>query len=210
MLRFNGEFQTLKGILSIALAANGVAACSAPTSTWKEEVVLHDGRKLLVERSQTYGGRSEPGQSGPIREHRMRFMPPETNRSIEWESEYDKELGRTNFIPLALHVVNHTPYVVAYPNLCLSYRKWGRPNPPYVIFEYKNGVWKRIPLRDLPEQVTTVNLVLSTQRVQAEEMSRAGVVTADRMQDSNMGAPPELTRIVRTPLSSARIYEICP
>ena len=30
--------------------------------SWKEDVLLHDGKKLIVERSQTYGGRHEIGQ----------------------------------------------------------------------------------------------------------------------------------------------------
>lgn len=106
--------------------------------SWKEEVLLHDGQKMIVERSQSYGGRSEPGQSGPIKEHTIRFMLPGASQAISWTSEFGEDLGRTNFNLLAVHVLNGTPYVVAEPNLCLSYNKWGRPNPPYVFFKYSN------------------------------------------------------------------------
>ena len=41
--------------------------------SWKEEVRLHDGSKIVVERSQSYGGRHEIGQSSPIKEQSITF-----------------------------------------------------------------------------------------------------------------------------------------
>jgi len=104
--------------------------------SWKEEVLLHDGQKIIVKRSQTYGGRVEPGQGGTVKEHTISFEMPKSGRSLTWKSEYGQGLGRTNFNALALHIQGDTPYLVVEPNLCLSYNKWGRPNPPYVIFRY--------------------------------------------------------------------------
>lgn len=203
--------RVIRHCVAIALLASCVVACSASTSAWKEEVRLHDGRKMVVERSNTYRGRSEPGQSGPIGEHRMSFALPGSSQQITWVSEYDDKLGRMNFLPLALHVLGQTPYVVAYPNLCLSYFKWGKPNPPYVIFEYSTGSWKRIPVSELPVEFTTINLVMSIQQVQADEMGRAGLITADRMQDMNIDVyRPELRKLLRVPLSEASINELCP
>jgi hypothetical protein len=37
------------------------------SASWKEEVLLRDGRKIIMERSQSYGGHSEAEQS-PIKE----------------------------------------------------------------------------------------------------------------------------------------------
>jgi len=51
--------------------------------------------------------------------------------------------------------------VVAYPMGCQSYNKWGRPNPPYVVFKYQDKDWKRIPLQELPAEFNTPNLIFS-------------------------------------------------
>lgn len=148
---------TLWIALSACAQTGGVSA-----DAWKEEVLLHDGQKIIVERSQTYGGRREIGQGQPIRELRLSFTPPGASRPISWKSEYGEELGRTNFKLLALHILNGTPYLVTVPNLCLAYNKWGRPNPPYVIFKYSDANWNRIELRDLPAQFQKNNLMINT------------------------------------------------
>ena len=118
------------------------------SASWKEEVLLHDGGKIIVKRSQSYGGRGEIGQTPPIKEQDITFTLPGTNKSITWKSEYSEDVGRANFKLLALHVLNGTPYIVAIPNLCLSYNKWGRPNPPYVFFKFASNEWARIPLSE--------------------------------------------------------------
>ena len=110
------------------------------TEKWKEEVLLHDNSKIVVERSQTRGGRREIGQPPPVKEHVISFKMPGTSKSITWKSEYGEDIGRSNFNLLAVHILKGTPYIVASPNLCLSYNKWGRPNPPYVIFKYDGNI----------------------------------------------------------------------
>lgn len=153
--------------------------------SWKEEVLLHDGQKIIVERSQSYGGRSEPGQSGPIKEHTISFTLPGSNKTITWTSEYGEDLGRTNFNLLAVHVLNGTPYIVASPNLCLSYNKWGRPNPPYVVFKYEGNGWQRIPLEQFPAEFKTINVVLSIQKFQADQLSGIGLTSAEKIKELN-------------------------
>ena len=169
--------------------------------SWNEEVLLHDGQKIIVERSQRYGGRSEPGQSSPIKEHSVRFKLPGSAKAITWTSEYGEDLGRTNFNLLAVHALNGTPYIVASPNLCLSYNKWGRPNPPYVIFKYERDQWQRIALHTFPIEFKTVNVVLSIQRFQADELSTAGLTSAETIANANRRSEtPEFKRILRVPL----------
>ena len=50
--------------------------------SWKEEVLLHDGQKIVVERSQTYKGHSELRQPAPIGEHTIRFSLPGSSKTI--------------------------------------------------------------------------------------------------------------------------------
>lgn len=170
--------------------------------SWKEEVLLHDGQKIIVERSQTYGGRSEPGQfgPGPIKEHTIRFALTGTGQTITWVSEYGEDLGRTDFNLLAVHVLNGMPYVVAEPNLCLSYNKWGRPNPPYVFFKYDGNAWQRIPLEQFPVEFKTINVVHNTLGQDAKDLVSAGFVPAEKIKVMNRSSAPEYKNISREAL----------
>ena len=153
--------------------------------SWREEVLLHDGQKIIVQRAQSYGGRHEIGQSPPIKEHRISFSLPSSGKTITWTSEYGEDLGRTNFNLLAVHVTNGTPYIVASPNLCLSYNKWGRPNPPYVFFKHEENEWKRITLETFPAEFKNVNVVLSIRGRQVENLVKLGFVSIEKVSELN-------------------------
>lgn len=196
---------TLRTLGSVLALAFGVGACAAlpamGADTWKEEVLLHDGQKIIVERSQTYKGRSEPGQPAPIGEHTIRFSLPGSSKTITWTSEYGEDIGRTNFNLSALHVMNNTPYVVAEPNLCLSYNKWGRPNPPYVVFRHDGTAWQRIAFDALPSEFTTVNVVKRIRGIDVENLVKARQVSAEKVAALNAGLErPESKSILREPM----------
>lgn len=172
---------------------------------WKEEVLLHNRSKLVITRAQTYGGSHEIGQPPPIKEHTVTFTLPHTNKTITWTSDYGKELGRTNFQLLAVHVLNGTPYIVAEPNLCLSYNKWGRPNPPYVFFKYDGTVWQRIPLDAFPTEFTTINVALSTIGCKGADLVRQGVVSSEKIKELNRHTVnPDHKAILREPVKEER------
>lgn len=188
-------------ILGVSMSANAGLFGIGGTS-WKEEVLLYDGGKVVVERWQNYGGRHEIGQSPPIKEQTMTFVVPDTKERITWKSEYGEELGRTNFIPLALHTLNGMPYVVAIPYLCLSYNKWGRPNPPYVIFKHDKTEWQRISLQELPIEFKDVNLVVST-KGEEKALTAEAVVTASKVRKLNNDLRQlELRTILREPVKA--------
>jgi len=203
--------------MALMISTTLLGACMSTTAigagdSWKEEVLLHDGQKMMVERSQTYGGRSEPGQPPPAREVTIRFKPPGAPNSITWTSKYGDELGRTNFNLLALHIKQGTPYLVTEPNLCLSYNKWGRPNPPYVVFKHDAGTWQRIAVSELPAEFKTINMIVNNSRLYeiAESSKSAGYVTADAVMKINSSLrQPEFKTILREPLPKARIEAMC-
>ena len=153
--------------------------------SWEEEVLLHDGSKIIVERKLSYGGRHEIGHPPPIKEQTLSFTLPNTGKTIDWTSEYSEDVGRANFHLLALHVLNGTPYIVAEPNLCLSYNKWGRPNPPYVFFKYDGKEWQRIPLAALPAEFRTLNIAIDLARQDVDLMVREGLVKAETIKRRN-------------------------
>jgi hypothetical protein len=171
--------------------------------SWNEEVLLHDGSKIIVKRSQSYGGRREPGQNPPIKEHVLTFQLPGAGKSFKWVSEFSQDVGRANFQVLALHMLSDTPYIVALPNLCLAYNKWGRPNPPYVLFRYDSTGWQRISLKELPTVFTTTNVIINNGREEDIERAAAklGYVPADAVQSINRSLhEAELRSILREPV----------
>jgi len=121
-------------------------ACAS--TSWKEEAQLHDGSKIIVKRYVSRGGRHEIGQKPPYDEQRLAFVIPDTDEEVTWEDIYSADLGSANFLPMLVGIVNGTAYLVVSPMGCLSYNKWGRPNPPYVIFKYQHKEWSRISIQD--------------------------------------------------------------
>jgi hypothetical protein len=168
--------------------------------SWKEEVLLHDGQKLIVERSQSYGGRHEIGQPAPIKEQSITFTLPNTSKSITWKDESTEDIGHANFDLLALHVINNTPYIVTSPNLCISYNKWGRPTPPYIFFKYDGKSWQKIPLSEFPAEFKDINLVIDDVP-DRKELTDHGAVSAQSVKRLNSSlTQEEYKTITRTPI----------
>lgn len=207
--------QTTARLMALMISTTLLGACMSTTAigagdSWKEEVLLHDGQKINVERSQTYKGRSEPGQPAPIGEHTIRFTLPGNGKALTWTSEYGEDIGRTNFNLSALHVKDNVPYVVAEPNLCLAYNKWGRPNPPYVVYRHDGNAWQRIAFDALPTEFKTVNVVKRIRGIDVENLVKAGHVSAEQVAKLNAGLErPEAKAILREPMSTSREFTAC-
>jgi hypothetical protein len=163
--------------------------------SWQEEVLLHDGRKTTIERSQTYGGRGEIGQDVPVATHTVRFNIAD-GQTITWTSPFDGEIGPASLRLLAMHVKDGTAYVVAEPNLCLSYNKWGRPNPPYVIFRWQGDSWQRIGLEALPPEFNSMNVSHRIARMWAKDRNGT-TLTAAQIQAENATNQPQYRAILR-------------
>ena len=128
-------------------------ADATETFTWKEEVLLHDGKKIIVERSDTYDSSMshEIGQGPPLAEHKTTFMIPGTSKTVIWKSDYRRSSDTDSFHLLALDFLDGVSYVATRPAKCPTYDKWNRPNPPYVFFKYVDG-WRPISLSEFPEK----------------------------------------------------------
>lgn len=200
-----------QGLLAVALGLlSGVqvgATHGSAGDTWREEVLLQDGKPLIVTRSQSYGGRHEIGQSVPAKEHTIRFSLPNTTGEFVWTSDYGENLGRTNFNLLALHIKQGTPYLIVEPNLCLSYNQWGRPNPPYLVFMGGATGWTRLSISALPAEFNSINLIVNNSRIEEiQQHSQAtGYVAAEYIQVMNGRLPqPEYRSILREPMPVSR------
>lgn len=180
-----------KSVLSLLVLSGLLAGIGVSTEaglfgfggeSWKEEVLLHDGSKVVVERTVERGGRHEIGQKPPYKEQRLRFTLPGTNQTITWEDHYSQDLGQANFLPMVLDISGVTPYLVVYPMGCSSYTKWGRPNPPYVVFQYQEKEWKRVPLQELPAELNTPNVIFSEPDFKVEQLGTR-FVTAEKINE---------------------------
>lgn len=208
------QTSTRRILLSVGLAV-GLSACvglagaaGAGGDTWQEEAQLHDGRTIVAERFVRRGGRSEIGQSGAYVEQQLNFIEPTSGKAYQWSDSYSAELGMANFLLLGLHVVDKVPYVVATPMGCQSYNKWGRPNPPYVIFRAQGSQWERINLTELPAAAQSANLLHSAPDdwVRRHKTQR---VTAQQIQAENATNQPQYRSILREPMTQEQIISMC-
>jgi len=172
-------------------------------TSWKEEVLLHDGSKIVVERRVDRGGRHEIGQQPPIKEQSLTFTLPTTNERITWKSEYSKDVGLADFQPLLLDIFQGTAYVVTHPVGCLSYNKWGRPNPPYVIFKYEGKEWKRITIQELPVGIKTPNMIFGSPDNVVDEIGKSLIPAETIQQIISHYRQPEYKTILREAYSGA-------
>lgn len=85
-------------------------------TSWKEEVLLHDGNKIVVERSVERGGKHELGQRSPIKGQSLTFTLPGPKESVTWEDGFAQDFGGANFLPMQLEIRKNTAYLVVYQN----------------------------------------------------------------------------------------------
>jgi hypothetical protein len=204
-MKINRTIQIIALLVFIAMVLTGINACGYfgifGEVSWKEEVLLHDGNTITVKRWQKRGGVHEPGIRPPVGEQSIKFTLPGTQKVIKWRDEYSRDIGRSNFTLLALHILNSTPYIITTPRLCLSYNKWGRPNPPYVIFKFDGKDWKRIELADLPLEFKNINMVINTEGREKSLIGRS-ILSAQEIKYLNSSlTQDEFKTIIRKPIS---------
>lgn len=206
----------LMAISLMLLGSSGGTYAMGGKASWKEEVLLHDGRKVIVERSQTRGGRREIGQEVPVAEHIVSFRKPGTGQLVTWKSEHGMEIEKSSLLPLALDIVAGAPYIVTTPAGCIAYNKSGRPNPPYVIQKFDGNAWQRVPLADFPVEIKEANLVISALMGQFERRltGRSAPVPAGEVKSINAEARDPnvlyLRVFIREPLKPGSVGVSCP
>lgn len=154
---------TIGLILTLGISMNaeaGLFEIGGRTMSWKEEVLLHDGQIIVAERFYNLGGYPaiESHNRSPLDET-LTFTLPGSGKTIVWKTEFNDSPEQNSLGPLLLDVVDGTPYLATSPAGCIAYNKWGRPNPPYVLFKYVNETWQRIPLEAFPPMLVHSNLM---------------------------------------------------
>jgi hypothetical protein len=195
------------GLLSMmGMSMNADAGLFGHTMNWKEEVVLHDGKVLVVERFYNLGDYPalESHNRSPL-DQTLTFTLPASNTTISWKTEYRDDRPEPNALsPLLVDVVGGVPYLATSPAGCISYNKWGRPNPPYILFKYVNDEWKRILLEEFPAELVKANLM---SRPDSRMLKSYYTVEQVKEQMHGRNIAVEARSILRNPLLQS---QLCP
>lgn len=199
--------------MALGVLATSMSACATGSSiSWKEEVLLHDGRKIVVERKDIHDSSlpHEIGQGAPLAEHITTFGMPDTKQNVTWRSNNRSRSEPDNLDLMVLDFMNGVPYAAAGITRCIAYNRWGRPNPPYVFFKYDGKVWQRIPLKEFPAEFKEPNVMVGgyDEHSFTTEERDASVLTASTVRKVNKaaGRSAESYAIIREPMAT----EWCP
>lgn len=194
-------------LIFIFIGVTSMNACGFFNSaSWKEEVLLHVGNKIVIERLYHLGGKPTlDSREQANLDETVTFTLPGSNKKITWKTDFrDSKPEPNNLNLLVLDIVNGTPYIATNPRGCISYNKWKRPNPPYIFFKYDGNNWQRISLEEFPAEIGKVNV--SVERPPAE--LQKPFYTVEQVKKENRDLHEEIFKtIVRTPLKEK---DLCP
>jgi len=157
-----------------AIVALGVQMCTPATYRWKEEVRLHDGRLIVVERSRKMSGPREPFRSATVGKWTLAFENPDKpGKKISLDVHGGAD-------PMLLGFVQGVPYVAIQPGRGDARYFYNCPYPPYIFFRY-DGEWRRIELREFPKELVARNLPNDIPEYEARSR-KWGIITSLEMQ----------------------------
>lgn len=191
-------------VTGLLVMLSSMGAHSA-TMEWKEEVRLHDGSTVVLDRFYNLGGRPTlDARERAALDETVTFSLPGSGKQIKWTTDFRDSVPEPNSLNLLLlDVVNGVPYIATYPAGCIAYNKWKRPNPPYVFFKYESEEWKRIPLAEFPAKLTKSNVIVG--RPSSELLKP--FYTATLVEERNHYLQPEYKTILREALPES---SLCP
>jgi hypothetical protein len=188
------------GLVIVAIGGLIAYAIQPETLRWKEEVLLHDGQMIIVERSVTFGGPREIGQPPSPSRWGIKFTTPRSgSSSISFESEGGAP-------PMLLDFEKDVPYITIYLQTGGVRYKYRCPNPPYVFYRYAKSNWEVIPLAEIPQSIFAANLSPDTKELD-QRARKGGTITQQEMTEfiGNRHLPESVKRIVR-PHGNQTVY----
>jgi hypothetical protein len=198
------SFNNIIILIFIFIGVTCMNACGflfGGSTSWKEEVLLHDGSKIVIKRFYHLG--RKPTLDSHERQNldeTITFTLPGSNKKITWKTNFKDSKPEPNSLDLlVLDVVNGIPYIATYPAGCISYNKWKRPNPPYIFFKYDGKEWKQIPLEEFPVEISKVNVIVGRPPAKLQK----SFYTIEQVNEENSDIHEEKYKIiVRTPIKT--------
>jgi len=186
--------------LVLTLGAS-MTACSQ--TTWKEEVLLHDGTIITAQRTYNLGGLPGIGATERVPLDKTATFNLPNAKSIIWKNDFRDTVPEPNSLNhFRFDIVGGVPYLATYPAGCIAYNKWGRPNPPQVLLKYAAGQWQRITLAELPPVLInkTANVVVGRP---ATSLLKPFYAVADVNAKNALISTPEYKTILSEPIANA-------
>ncbi|MDA8454341.1 hypothetical protein M4R22_06170 [Acidovorax sp. GBBC 3334] len=160
--------------LSVSLLLPALAGCTPNTFEWKEEILLHDGRKIIAERKDVAGGWTEPGQSGSTQKRTITFPDPNDPKK-----KYTHQItGSSNYLLLDFEkgvpwlIVSVGPFSV----------NTDCPIGSYETFTQVNGAWRSVSYSELPKAFANPNMSVTYTPDMPDPRRKGKVLSAEEIQ----------------------------
>jgi len=141
-------------LILVGFTALPGCARDAGFRTWQEEVKLNDGRVIVV----TQKRRCESAYTGA---EMAPCISRETWLTIKLPEFGDKEIvWNEKLKPMVVNVHQGQLYVVGRPPTGREFDLYGKPQPPYIAYRWKEGIWERMPLVEIPEAIYDANMII--------------------------------------------------
>jgi hypothetical protein len=141
----------MKRMLILLLLIPLAAACGPTKLEWKEEILLHDGRKIIAERTELGGGRAEPGQSGAPKKRTISFPDPKNPKQRYTHSV----TGNSNYLLVDFDETG-SPWMIVYVGVFSD--DTDCPNGTYQTFKWIGSGWQSVIYGTLPKLFKEPNL----------------------------------------------------
>ena len=146
--------QIFKTLLIILLGASMTACAKTDSVSWQEEVKLNDGRTIVVTQKKRCEGAYTGGNYADCIEREAWLtinLPEFSARPIVWHE---------HLFAIVLNIHGGRLYVVGCPPSEREFHLYGSERPPYFGFVWENGLWKRIPFKEIPEEIYDTNMFI--------------------------------------------------
>lgn len=170
----------LQKLFAAAMLVPAISACSPNTLEWKEEILLHDGRKIIADRKDVMGGWAELGQSGSAQKRMITFTNPENP-----QKKYSHQItGSSNYILRDFY--QGMPWLIVYVGPFSDDTKC--PIGSYETFTLINDVWRRISYAGMPKDFKNPNMAVSYElyvphQNDPDQRRRGKILTALQIQE---------------------------
>jgi hypothetical protein len=180
--------------LLIALGLAALTGCGPDVARWKEEVLLHDGRMIVVERMATaeVGGFPNANRGRDL-EFELKYAP----LGIYWKGTQQHTM---------LEIFDGVPYLVVWPGSESKFCKDKLPTTlPIRILKMQGKEWIEIEQETFPVDIANFNLYLSYWGNKASEDAR-GLITWTHKEDTNAYPIVKWDPLIRRPYKLRERY----
>jgi hypothetical protein len=146
-------------IIAMGALLASVSGC-ARSLKWTEDVRLPDGRVVTLKRYQKFGGPHEIGYPSTETDYWLEFKSPVTGKIVRYDG--DRNLGT-----VALMFEHGTPRLLLVPRY-EGFYTYNCPDPPYLLYEFRDGRWVSVPLTILRGRRLVPNMTYSPSDARAE------------------------------------------